>query len=267
MTCSTLSKHATVDAGDSPKWEAGGHCTAWDRRTGDVREVPCTSTIALLAEATEGAGLLSRPTITAVSTVSPVESVPIPVTNVIIGGLYAAAFSRVPSASARDAEVAASWNAVKRDDDGTVSPGAARELLAICAGAPPAEKEYRSIALLIVPRDDRAAAGVLLLGLALTLWLLLRSSAVVTVDPVAAELVITERRGPFASPPVRVGVGDVADVVVTHGALGPFAGRRVEVLLRNGDRVPLVSTFGPIASGPHERTLTTLRRALGLRYR
>jgi hypothetical protein len=250
VTCTTAPSNGTYP------------CMAWDRATGDVRRVPCEDAQQLLDDQLELGGLLTPRVITVVSTVSPVESQAVPASGVFVEGANVAVLSRVPRSSASDAKVAADWNKIKRPADGTITPASARALLALCAAAPRAEAEHRTVALMIVPRDDRGAAGVLLVGLILLAFLLARS-AVVEIDPNAAELRVRERFGPFTRRAIVVRPSDVADILVTQGAKGPLLGRRVELVLRDGSRVPLVSTYTALSTRSHDRVVSALRSAVG----
>ena len=251
ITCTTF---------DAPPVE---RCTAWDRSTGDVRRVPCRVAEQALEGELAGLGLFRGPALTVVSTVTPVESRPIPATGNFISGHRTAMFSNVPRSSTTDAATAARWNAIERPADGTISPEGARALLGVCASAPPAETEHRTVALMIVPRDDRAPALVLLAGLLLLVLLAARGS-VVTIDPTAAELGVADKLGPLALRPVKVRLADVLDVIVTTSASGPFLGQRVELVLVDGSRIPLASSHSPFATRAHERTAIALKRGLGL---
>jgi hypothetical protein len=207
--------------------------------------------------------LLTPRAITVVSTVSPVGSRPVPAQGVWHGVGPAAVFSKVPRSSVSDAKLATAWTKIDRPTDGTITAANARALLAVCATAPPAEAEHRSVALMIVPRDDRGSAAVLLIGL-LLLGLLGARSAVVAIEPARSELRVRVRLGPFTKRAISLRSSDVADIVVAQGSVGPLLGRRVELVLRDGSRVPLVSSHAPLASRPHERVAAALRSALGL---
>ena len=238
-------------------------CTAWDRGSGYVRRVPCgAAQEAFDNEVAEG-GLFTSPTIMAVSMVSPVESRPIPATGNFIAGHRTAMFSNVPKSSASDADVAAQWDAIPRPADGTMTVSDARALLAVCANAPQAQAESRSLALMIVPRDDRAAALVLLVGLVLLGLTFLRGS-VVEVDPHASELRIADKLGPLSLRPVTVRLADVLDVVVSTGTSGPFVSQRVEIVLVDGSRIPLVASRSPFSTLAHQRAAIELKRGLGM---
>lgn len=238
-------------------------CTAWDRRSGDVRRVPCGVAQEVLdTEIAEG-GLLAGPSIMAVSMVAPVDSRPIPASGNFIGGHRTAMFSNVPKSSASDARVAAQWNAIPRPADGKMTAPDARALLALCANAPQAETEHRTLALMIVPRDDRAAALVLLAGLALLGLAFLRGSTI-TVDPEASELRVADAIGPLSLRPLSVRLSDVLDVVVVTAPSGPFVSQRVEVVLVDGSRIPLATSRSPFSTRAHERAALELKRALGL---
>jgi hypothetical protein len=253
VSCTTVASRGTF------------RCTAWDRTTGDVRRMPCEDAQQSLDDQIDHAGVLSTPAITVVSTVSPVESTPIPAPNVYVGGLNTAIFPRVPRSSANDAKVAAEWNKIDRPADGTITSDSARALLAVCATAPPAEAEHRTVALMIVPRDDRGAALVLAVGVLLILLrFLFARSTVIEVDPNTSTIRLSERFGPFPRAPISVRLSDVIDVVIAHGAKGPLVGQRVELVLMDGSRMPLVSSYAPLSTSAHERTARALKSSLGL---
>jgi len=237
-------------------------CTAWDRVRGDVRRLPCGEAQAILDAELSRADLLSQPIITVVSTVSQVQNAPIPTVGNFIGGLRTAVFPRAVSSSASDARVAAAWDAIDRPADGTLPQASARALLAVCAKAPAAEAEHRTVALMLVPRDDRAAAALLLLGL-LAFGLLASRGAAVAIDPESGEARITERLGPFTTRSVRLALGQIAAVAISTRARGLFAGRCVELVLLDGSRVPLLSAHAPSGLGPHEQAARALREGLG----
>ncbi len=229
-------------------------CMAFDRRTGDVRRVRCEDAQQTLDDLLD-VGPLYAPLLTGISTVEKVPPTAVPADNVFIGRGRSAVFPPRPSSSATDASLAVRWQAVPRPLDGTLAPHAARSLLAMCAAAPLAELESRSITFLIVPRDYRGSLAVGLLGLVAVLLLLARRARVV-VDDAAGEVRITERFGLFTKAPVVLHTADVAAVGVER--------RQVVLTLRSGAKLPLVSSEPLLPTGEHERTALALRRALGL---
>lgn len=233
-------------------------CMAFDRLTGDVRRVRCEDAQRTLDDLLD-VGLLSAPLLGGISTVEQVPPRPVPADSVFIGSGRTAFFPRRPAASATDANLAARWRAVPRPTDGSLTPEAARSLLAMCAAAPLAELESRTIALTIVPRDYRGSLAVGVLGLLVVLLLLARSARVV-VDPASGEVRIRERLALFAKSPVVVHAADVAAVHVERRG----ARSRVVLALRSGATVPLVASFALLGTREHERTVLALQRALGL---
>jgi hypothetical protein len=237
-------------------------CVARDRATGDLRRGPCEDAQQVLDDELAVGGFFVTPLITVTSTVSPVESSPIPATNSFMSGGRAAYFPERPVSSASDARVAAAWNQVPRPVDGTISPAGARELLAVCATAPPAELEHRTVALMIVRRDDRGAALVLAVGLFVFLLGVARAARV-DVDPSTGELRMTESIGPLTIQNLALHMADVVEVTVAQGPKGPFLGMRVELVMREGARIPLVSKYALSSTRTHERAASALRGALG----
>lgn len=242
-------------------------CFAHDASTGEVRAMPCDEAQRVLEDllGSDGpTGFATRPFVNAQSFVGPLERKPVPSQFVSIGSMGTAAFPHLPDRSASDEATARAWPKVERDRDGSVTRASARSLLAACAAAPPAERDVRTVALAMFPRDARGSVAAFLGALVALAWVLARRTRV-DVDPDGQEVRITEHIGPFAKRGLVLPASAVVDVVLSTGASGPLLGRRVELVLGDGSRVPLLGAFVALAGGAHERAIRRLRAALAVR--
>lgn len=207
---------------------------------------------------------LERPFVNAMTALAPIEARPVPHASVTSDLGRAAYFPPRSTRSDSDASLAASWPKPEREWDGSVRPESARALLEACMVAPPGELAVRTVSIATFARDRRGSVAVVV-GALVALGLLLARRARVDVEPRVSEVRVTEHVGPFAKRTLVVPCAAVADVVVATGAAGPLVARRVELVMQDGSRLPLLARFAPLSAGAHERVAARLRSALGLR--
>jgi hypothetical protein len=137
------------------------------------------------------------------------------------------------------------------DASGAIRPEAGRALIRDCALAPYATGPQRTVSVTVMQRDYLLSA-IVLGGLALVaLASMLRRRTTITVDGERARV---EVRG-FVLLRQRfdVPLSAIEGARVADGPCGPLNGKRVELLMQGGARVPLVDAFVPLTAAAHVR--------------
>jgi hypothetical protein len=236
VTCTTPLRPAATGAGvaanvPAPPPPADDLCTAHDAR--DIRtwtRMPCNAAPAALEALLESRGPLSRPLVYVVE----IGADPGP-----RGGLSSAI-----------------------DPTAGVDGATARALLMGCVEARPSAAAPRTVQVMALDRDYLPSVVVLACALLAAVVLGVRRRVLVELDPAHRFAILVERGFLRERRTAMVAFDDVADVVVAAGASGMLSGRRVEIVRRDGARVPLTDAYVPLTFHAHQQAARRLHAYL-----
>jgi hypothetical protein len=139
-----------------------------------------------------------------------------------------------------------------------ISPDAARLLVSRCALQPETSGPQRTVTISVLQRDYSRGALVLAGLVALALASMLRRRATIDVDR-SSKLIRVVERGFFrVKRRLSWAVGALETAVVATGPCGMLNGKRVELVSRGGERLPLIVPFVLMTSRVHARTARRL---------
>jgi hypothetical protein len=228
VTCTTPVRAAATAAGAPPGDDL---CSAHDAR--DIRtwtKLPCGAAPAALEALLESRGPFSRPLVYVVEIGA--DSGPRP-------GLSSAI-----------------------DPTAGVDGATARALLLGCVEAPASAATPRTVQVMALDRDYLPSVVLLSCVLLVAAVLGLRRRVLVELDPAHRFAVVVERGFLRERRTTMVALDDIADVVVATGASGILGGRRVELVRRDGARVPLTDAYIPLTFHAHDQAARRLHAYL-----
>jgi hypothetical protein len=141
-----------------------------------------------------------------------------------------------------------------------------RSLVVACAAGTPSGPNVRTVTVSVRERDHLWSALAFVGVLVMLALAMIRRRVTVALDPASNVLRIAET-SVFGTRQRTVPTRDIADMVVSLGAGGILASRRVEIVRHDTTRVPLTSVYAPLTIRTHERTAERMRAALDLRAR